>query len=93
MLSNTLIGAPHLSEFPDFGHRVTVGKATSSMGYEVESRISMTGSSIRPAKVFKIQLFEIRTHKHILYSFKALEIKPCGLGTRIRGMEANLIYF
>jgi hypothetical protein len=51
MLSNTFIGAPHLSEFPDFGHKETVGKATCSIGNEVESRISMTGSSIQPAKI------------------------------------------
>ena len=28
-----------------------------------------------------------------LYSYSELEIKPCGLGSRIRDMEADLIYW
>ena len=50
MYSKVLIIGPNLSEFDDFGHRVTVGNSTSSIGNDVESKMSMTGSSIQTEK-------------------------------------------
>ena len=56
--SKALIIGPNLSEFDDFGHRVTVGNSTSSIGNDVESKMSMTGSSIHTEKVLQLQIFK-----------------------------------
>ena len=46
---------PNLSEFDDLGHIVTVGNSTSSIGNDVESKMSMTGSSIQTEKFINIK--------------------------------------
>ena len=43
--SKTLNTAPHLSEFDEAGHIVTVGNSTFSIGKDVVSKMSMTGLS------------------------------------------------
>ena len=40
------MNGPHLSELGDFWHIVIVGNSTFSIGNDVESKTSMTGSSI-----------------------------------------------
>ena len=42
-----MITGPQRLVFVDCGHSVTVGNSTFSIGYVVESKISMTGSAIQ----------------------------------------------
>ena len=40
-----------------------------------------------------IEVSQLSMHKIFFYTYVRLEIKPCGLGSRIRDMEADLIYW
>jgi hypothetical protein len=48
------MNGPHLSELGDFWHIVIVGNSTFSIGNDVESKTSMTGSSIHTKDIIQI---------------------------------------
>ena len=60
-----MITGPQRLVFKDSGHSVTVGNSTLSIGNVVESKMSMTGSSIQTVNI-KMELIYDSIHLNMI---------------------------
>ena len=72
-------------EFLELVTKVLIYKSCSELSLLVQLTIQCV-SILPPKSAFKIKTLES------FFTLMILEIKPCGLGSRIRDVEADLIY-